>query len=423
MRTSLTYIAVLFAAAARGEDWPQFRGPTGLGSTSEKTLPTKWGGPEHENVLWKSRLVGAGHASPIVSAGRLFVCTAHWPESVSDRQKIIPEHHVLCYSTLDGKLLWDASVQPGPWLRTDFRSGPGGGYAAPTPTTDGKQVYVVFGSSVIAALDFDGRVVWRKEITPYTFDVTLGSSPVLFNDTVVLLCAMANKKDSKLVAYHKIDGSLRWETALPQTGFGHSTPVRIEVGGKPQLIVVASGAGEADRGVQSLDPCNGELLWWCHAAGDAASVAYGAGIVYCDSGRGGPGVAIDPTGSGDVTKTHIQWRISQVPEGIGSPIIVDKRVYRLHTPNVLKCWRAEDGQQVYAERLKGLTSTWASPVADAAGRLYFATAGVSYVIRAGATFEVLAINDLGDANHASPAVSDGRIFLVGTRYVYCVGLK
>ena len=119
-------------------------------------------------------------------------------------------------------------LPPGPWLRTDFRSGPGGGYAAPTPTTDGKLVYVVFGSSVIAALDFDGRVVWRKEITPYTFDVTIGSSPVLFHDTLLMLCAMANKSDSKLVAYDKADGSIRWETPLPETGFGHSTPVLIK---------------------------------------------------------------------------------------------------------------------------------------------------------------------------------------------------
>ena len=233
---------------------------------------------------------------------------------------------------------------------------------------------------------------------------------------------MANRSDSKLIAYNKNDGSIRWETPLPQTGFGHSTPTCIEVHGRKQLIVVASGISESDRGIQSLDPASGELLWWCRGAGDAASAAYGAGIVYCDSGRGGPGVAIDPTGSGDVTQTHIRWRINTVPEGIGSPIIVGNRVYRLHRPNVLKCWRVENGEQVYAERLDRLTSTWASPIADAAGRLYFATAGVSYVVQSGDDLKVLAINDLGDPNHASPAIVNGRIYLVGTRCVYCVGL-
>jgi outer membrane protein assembly factor BamB len=417
-RTAFCLIVAL-VSAARCEDWPQFRGPTGLGFSTETALPTKWGGPDNENVLWKSPLVGEGHASPIVWGDRLFVCTARWDESVKDRAKVIPEHHVLCYSTKDGKLLWDSTVEPGSWVRNDFRSGPGGGYAAPTPTTDGRHVYVVFGSSVIAALDFDGRIAWRKEITPHSFDVTIGSSPVLVGDTVIMLCAMSSKKDSKLVAYDKSDGSIRWETPLPQTGFAHSTPVRIDVGVSPQLVVVASGGGEQERGVQSFNPSNGELLWWCRGGGDASSAAFGAGIVYCDSGRGGPGIAIDPTGSGDVTKTHIKWRVN-VPEAIGSPIIVGNLVYRIHSPHVLKCWKTDDGQQAYAQRLDRLTSTWASPISDGAGRIYFATAGVSYVIQSGPEFKLLEINDLGDPNHASPAVSNGNIFLVGTRNVYCV---
>src|SRR6185436_12375661 len=173
-----------------------------------------------------------------------------------------PEHHVTCYQASDGKFLWDKIVPPGPWLRSDFRSGPGGGYAAPTPATDGMHVFVVFGTSVIAALDFDGRNVWRKEITPHNFDVTIGSSPVLFGDTVLMLCAMTNKNDSRLIAYDKKDGSIRWSSPL-QCGFAHSTPVLIDVQGQPQLLVAASGGGPAERGLQSLDPRNGKPLWWC----------------------------------------------------------------------------------------------------------------------------------------------------------------
>lgn len=125
------------------ENWPQFRGPTGLGTTSEKHLPITWNGASGENVAWKTPLVGQGHASPIVWGDRVFVCTAHWPETVRRREEMIPEHHVLCYSTVDGQLLWDRVVPPGPWLRTDFRSGPGGGYACPTPTTDWSTVHSV----------------------------------------------------------------------------------------------------------------------------------------------------------------------------------------------------------------------------------------------------------------------------------------
>ena len=406
--------------SARANDWPQFRGPTGLGYTDEKNLPITWGGANDENVLWKAPLVGQGHASPIVCQERVFVCTARWPETVRRREEVIPEHHVLCYAAGDGKLLWDRQVPSGPWLRTDFRSGPGGGYACPTPTTDGRLVYCAFGSSVLAALDLQGTIVWRKEIVPYTFDVTLGSSPILYQDTLILLCAMAKPSDSSVIALDKRTGDVRWRQPLPETAFGHSTPVLLPIRGKAQLVFAASGGSPSPRALQGLDPATGQPLWWCWGAGDTASPAYGGGLVYFDSGRGGPGVAVDPTGGGDVSNTHVKWRIDQVPEGIGSPTIVGDYVYRLHSPGVLKCWKLGDGSQVYAQRLDGISTTWASLIVDGNGRIYFANAGKSYVIQSGPQFKVLAVNDLGDGNHASAAVADGGMFLVGVKEVFCI---
>jgi len=404
----------------RAENWPQFRGPTGLGYTSQTGLPLVWGGPKNVNVAWKTPLVGQGHASPIVWEDRLVVSTAHWPAEVQQREKVIPEHHVLCYDTRQGKLLWDTLVPPGPWLRTDFRSGPGGGYACPTPTTDGQLIFCAFGSSVLAALDFQGKIVWRREIVPHTFDVTLGSSPVLYQDTVILLCAMAARKDSRILAIRKTDGVLKWETPLPTTGFGHSTPLITPVRGRMQMLVLASGMGEAPDALQSFDPADGKRLWWCRGAGDAASPAFGAGIIYFDSGRGGKGVAVDPTGEGEVSSSHVKWTTSQLSEGIGSPVIVDGHVYRLQAYGVLKCWEAASGAQVYAKRLDGLSTTWASPIVDPDGRIYFANAGKSYVVQAGPEFRVLAVNDLGDRNHASPAIAGKSMFLVGMENVYCI---
>jgi outer membrane protein assembly factor BamB len=405
----------------RAENWPQFRGPTGLGMTQEKELPLSWGAAGGEGVLWKAPLVGEGHASPIVWGDRVFVTTARWPADVKERKKVIPEHHVLAYSASDGKALWDTQVPPGPWLRDDFRSGPGGGYAAPTPCTDGERVFVVFGSAVLAAIDFDGRIAWRKEIVPYTFDVTIGSSPVIFGETLILLSAMAKKEDSRVVAFGRASGDVRWEAPLPGTGFGHSTPVIIDVKGKSQLVVVASGMSTTSDAIQAFDPATGMRIWWCQGAGDAASPAFGSGILYADSGRGSPGWAIDPTGTGDVTATHVRWKVARVSEGIGSPIIVGEHVYRLHDPGILKCWKVSNGEQVYAKRLEGITTTWASPIADPAGRIYFASAGKSFVIQAGPEGKVLALNDLDDANHASPAASGGRIYLVGLKAVWCIG--
>ena len=309
-----------FAAGARADNWPQFRGPTGVGISPEKNLPIKWGGKENENVLWSADLIGEGHASPIVWGDHLFVCTVKWPKDQAERM-VIPEHDVTCYSTADGKQLWSTKIEPGLWTRNDFRSGPGGGYAAPTPCTDGKHVFVAFGSSVLAALDFDGKLAWRNPIEPHTFDVTLGSSPILYNDTVILLCAMAKKSDSRLVAFDAGTGSTRWETRLPTSGFAHSTPIVIDVKGKPQLIVVMGGMGATPEGLQSFDAVTGTRLWWCRGSGESSSPSYGDGIIYFDSGRGGSGFAVDPTGTGDVSKTNVRWTIPQVSEALGSAII------------------------------------------------------------------------------------------------------
>ena len=408
-------------SARGGENWPQFRGPTGLGYTEEKNLPLRWGGPADENVVWKSPLYGAGHASPIVWGERVFVCTVQWPGDGQPEASLIPDHHVTCYRVADGKRLWTTIVPPGPWRRDDFRSGAGGGYAGPTPVTDGKLIYCVFGSAVIAALDFQGKLVWRKEIVPYNFDVTVGSSPILYQDTVILLCAMANPGDSNVLAFDKADGAVKWQRKFPDMAFGHSTPVIVSVKEKPQMLVVASGMKETGNALRSLDPASGEPLWWCRGAGDAASPAFGSGIVYFDSGREGKGVAVDPSGSGDVSATHIRWTGPEIPEGISSPVIVGPHVYRLHKPDVVECWEAATGKKVYTGRLPGISTTWASPVADGDGRLYFASAGKSYVIQSGPEFRILAVNDLGDGNHPSPAVAQGRLFLVGLKNLYCIG--
>jgi outer membrane protein assembly factor BamB len=412
----------LISLSAKGsENWPQFRGPTGLGYTEERNLPIRWGGPSNENVVWKSRLDGAGHASPIVWGDLVFVCTVQWPGNGEPQESVIPDHHVTCYRIADGKRLWSTIVPPGPWRRSDFRSGAGGGYAGPTPTTDGKRVYCVFGSAVIAALDFQGKIVWRKEITPYSFDVTVGGSPVLYQDTVILLCAMANARDSNVVAFDKASGAVKWRQEFPDMAFGHSTPVIISVEDKPQMLVLASGMQEKADALRGLDPASGKVLWSCRGAGDASSPAFGSGIVYFDSGRGGKGVAVDPRGAGDVPASQVRWTGPDIPEAIASPIIVGPHVYRLHKPGVVQCWEVATGKRVYSERLPHISSTWASPVADGNGRLYFANAGKSYVVQSGPEFRILAVNDLDDGNHPSPAIAQGRLFLVGMKNLYCIG--
>src|SRR5262249_26301826 len=141
-----------------------------------------------------------------------------------------------------------------------------------------------------------------------------------------------------------------------------------------------------------------------------------------DSGRGGPGIGVDPTGEGDVTKTHRRWTIPQVPEGFSSPVVVVEHLYRLHGPGILKCWKLATGEQVYSERLQGV-STASSPIVTPEGHIYCASAGTSYVIKAGERFDVLARNELGEGGPASPAVAAGKLYLKGGKYLWCIGTK
>src|SRR5207245_10818910 len=129
----------------------------------------------------------------------------------------------------------------------------------------------------------------------------------------------------------------KWETKLPTVGFGHSTPVMIDVKGKRQMLILASAMGVAPDGLQSFDPATGERLWWCKGGGDASSPAYGDGIVYFDSGRGGPGFAVGPTGTGDVSATHVKWTISKLNGDIGSPVLTGGYGHRLRSPGLLLC--------------------------------------------------------------------------------------
>jgi outer membrane protein assembly factor BamB len=417
MRRGLVVLVVLWSGLAHAGDWPCWRGPTGQGLSDERGLPLRWGGPNGENILWKVLLPGAGdkgrqdqnQSSPIVCRGRVLVTASYWPAGVAPKE--FPEHHVACYNAADGKLLWDVTVAPGPWRLSDLR----GGYTASTPAADGERVFVLFGSAVLAALDLEGKLLWRQDIEPHDFDVAIGTSPVLHEGNVLLQCDQINGR-SRFLALDRKTGEARWERTRPEVGFSHSTPVLVKVGGRPQLLVAASNA------VQGVDPDDGRVLWWCDGAGDTVSPVYAEGLVYCDSGRGSLGVAVAPTGSGNVTPTLRKWKIPRIPEGFSSPLAADGLLYRVCNPGVLKCWDLKDGGEIFTKRLPGI-ETASSPILTVDGRIFVASAGRSFVLQAGVQGEILGGGDLNDRSQASPAVAGGRLFLKGRQYLWCLGVR
>jgi outer membrane protein assembly factor BamB len=397
------------------ENWPQWRGPERSGHSIEADLPLTWDGKKQENVLWKVP-ADFGHSSPIVWGDRLFLSASvrKLPKGsgeTADNQ----QHRVVCHRTTDGMKLWQTDVEAGAW-DTQFS------FTAPTPVTDGKHIYAFFGSATVAGLDIDGKLLWQKKL-PGPFKAEwLSSSPLLYKDTLFVFVDVNN--DFWLLALDARTGEVKWDAKRKQRDRDHnSSPLLIVVKDKPQVVVAGQGA------VVGLDPTSLKEVWSCKWSGNRyPSLVAAADLVYV-SGEGSESLAIDPTGEGDVSKTHVKWRQPKAPQGFGSPVIVGDYLYRASPPGVVHCWSVADGSPVYEVRVDGIP-TYPSPVATKDGRIYFAGAGKSCVIKAGPKLEVLATNDLGEGEKnewtltgPSAAVSDGKIFLRGPKSLICIGKK
>jgi outer membrane protein assembly factor BamB len=376
-------LLVLSATFTRAGDWPGWRGPSGLGYTDESNLPLTWNGKTGENILWKTPIAGGGpnadftapgHSSPIVWHGRVVITTAVFPRGMSNeqRRKAIADHHVICFSASDGRQLWDTLVPPGKCVVNDIYHG----YAVPTPVTDGSHIFALFGSGVIAALDFDGKIAWREEL-PRLRDVDKGTcaSPILYEDSVII----PSITETGLRALDKATGKLKWEQHHKEWN-NDATAIIASVQGRPELIHCVGG-------LKAFNPATGEPIWQCRKASvSCASPAFGAGIAYADSGFGGRvGTAVDPTGKGEVSNTNVKWEIDvRCPAG-SSPIIVGDYLYRITDNSKIGCWKVASGAPVYLEKAPKITPS-SSPIACPDGRIYFASPKRSYVLKAGPRF-------------------------------------
>lgn len=423
-RTLLGSLSLVLAASiVHAGNWPGWRGPTSMGYTDEKDLPLHWDGKSKENLLWKVPLGGIGNSSPIVWDDRVFVTVSRKQTNKEQDAKIIPEHWVGCFQTIDGKELWRTSVPPGRYPRGY------GIYAVPTPVTDGKHVYCWFSSGVMVALDFEGKIVWRNEVggeLPKHINGLI-NSPLLFEDTVIRLVNVDQPGGNGVVqALDKKTGEVKWEKKLPKSSSANASPILLAIRGKQHLIVPSGNLLEA------LNPADGATIWTFKRPMGDLSPVYSSGLLYTDRPNG-PGLAIFPNGEGDITKMSVKWKIDKTPSSYAyaSPVICGDYVYRTQKPGLIYCWKLSTGEAMYNERLEGLTNL-ASPIVTADGRIYFVTSATSYVLKAGPKFEVLAKNELGGYkgnNGPSPAVAGGRIYVrdaepvMGQAYLYCIGKK
>jgi outer membrane protein assembly factor BamB len=392
----------LLGVAARAEDWPQFRGPTGQGHSTERGVPIEWS--ESRNVIWRTPIPGRGWSSPVVAGGRVWVTTATQGGGASLR--------ALAFDAESGREVVNVEVFR---IRSADLSNPKNSHASPTPIVDGNRVYVHFGAEGTAALTTSGEIVWRAKF-PYESQHGNGGSPVLYGDLLILSCDGSN--DAFVVALDTRTGKVRWKTPRRRPfDQAYSTPLVIRVGDRDEVVSVGAFRAAA------YDPRSGKEIWRVSYGDGFSNVprpVYGQGLVYIATGFQEPSLlAVRVDGTDDVTRTHIAWTRQRAAPLTPSPLLAGDELYIVNDVGIASCLNAKTGEAYWVQRLGGNYS--ASPVL-ADGRIYFRSEeGAATVIAAGKAFRKLATNVIDGETLASMAVSDGSIFIRTDSQLYRIG--
>jgi outer membrane protein assembly factor BamB len=412
MKRHLTALALAVGLLAqgplRGEDWPEFRGPTGQGLAAGAALPVHWGPDTH--VVWKQRIPGSGWSSPVVAGNRIYLTTSvPVPDSADGDQSL----RALCLDARTGTTRWEREVFRLSGARAPRIHGKNS-HASPTPLIHGGRLYVHFGHEGTACLDLDGKILWRNNRVKYEPVHGNGGSPVLVDDALVF--STDGAADPAVVALDRKNGQLRWKTDRSvdfYKKFSFSTPLVITVNGTRQIISVGSGMFGA------YDPRTGREIW--KVEHDGYSVVprpvFGQGLIFVSTGYDSPRLlAIRPDGKGDVTKTHVAWSTRKGAPHNPSPLLVGTELYLISDQGVASCLDARTGRVHWQQRVGGSYS--ASPI-YAAGRIYLQSEdGTGIVLRAGKEFKQLAKNTLRERSLASCAAANGALFIRTAGHLY-----
>ena len=423
-------------------DWPAWRGPSGASSTTEAALPVTWSATQ--NVAWKAPVAGLGVSSPIVSGDRVIVTSqlgtgsrraGNHPRLVQGGDASAAGERELGASgaraSTDGKIYFvveafDRGTGKRAWEYRTEAVGPlpevhdKHNMASPSPASDGQMVYAWFATGQIVALDMSGKRVRErhlgKEISP--FDVVWGhsSSPTIFEDQLLLLCDHASK--SYLLSVDKRTGKEKWRADRGTNKMSYSTPLVVPGPNGPEVIINSS------ERVDAYNARTGEPLWYFGGTNrfPVPSPLFHDGVIYMSRGyRSSPYMAVKPGGKGDISKSHIVWENATGGPYISSLVYDNGLVYMATDVGAVTVVDARDGSRVWQQRIDGVFS--ATPVA-ADGKIYFVSEdGQTIVVKSGRTPEVLARNDLGERQIASPAVSNGQIFIRTDDHVFAIGAK
>lgn len=406
-RGALFCAGLCLAVTAQGENWPGWRGPERSGVSPEAEFPLQWS--ESQGILWQAPLPGQGISNPIVWDNQVLLSSSDGPQQ--------EQLHLVCLDRDSGSQRWHAQLWgTAPTLYHATKSS----MASPSPITDGECVYAFYGTGDVFCLDLDGQLRWQRSLAeeygPFENRFAASSSPLLYEDLLILQCDHYGA--SYILAIEKTTGKTRWKTDRPGYWLSWSSPQLVESGDDQPPELVVCGSEKCD----GLDPRNGTLLWSVGGLNRECvpTPLFAHGLIYVTSGYNGISLAIHPGGRGDVSDTHVAWSNTTGTPFVPSAIIVDDCYYLLNDRGFLTCLDALTGEERWRKRLGG--NFTASPVA-AGGKIYLCSEeGETIVLQANREgYEELARNALPCAIYASPALSQGRIFLRATDRVFCLG--
>jgi outer membrane protein assembly factor BamB len=406
---------------AMAENWPQWRGPQNNGISSERSIPIQWS--QTENVVWRAAMPGQGGATPVVWDDRIFVTSADGDDLV-----------LLCIETKGGKVQWKRKVTDG---NQDARAGEGNS-ASPSPITDGKHVWVFFGTGVLACYDFEGNLIWKLDCGERfgKLDIQFGmtSTPVLHGDALYLqllhgpMVRGNSERTGKVIKLEKMTGKTIWQhDRITEADFeckhSYASPFLFEGSGQKYLIVHGADCTTA----HSLE--DGKELWRLSGLNGptslnpnrhdptfrfVASPAFGNGFLIIPTAKAGPTVALKLSSElgGELSKREgvVAWSIEQTPD-VSIPLLVDELVYLLHKDGKLQCIELATGKELYFERTHTVQHRTSPVYGD--GHIYFCGKdGVCSVVKAGPAFEIVATNQMGgEPITASPVISHGTLYI------------
>jgi len=406
MKRTILAVAIFclgYGELVRAEDWPMWRGPRMDGTSLDVGFPTKVDG----NVTWSVELPGEGHASPIVFGDRVFTVSA-----VAETE----ERVLTSVDRATGKILWTKPVLKSPMESKHKLNS----HASSTPATDGEKVFTAFLDQtdvVVSAHDFTGNKVWQVRPGKFASKHGFCSSPILFEDKVIVNCD--HDGDGYIVALARADGHELWRIERPNKTRSYCAPMIREMAGRVQMVLSGTMC------VTSYDPRDGKLIWIIDGPTEqfVASLVYneGAGLLFMTGGFPEHHIlAIRPDGTGNVTDTHIAWRTVKGVSYVPSPVSCGDYFLVVSDSGIAHCFAAKTGEIQWEERVK---EHHASQV-TAEGVAYFINDfGTMRVVKPGPTYDLKAESEIGEKVFSSPALSDGQIFVRGASRLVCLGAR